>query len=119
MYLPAVVCVGYYFESKRAFATGIAVCGSGVGTFVFAPIASALLSVTTWDKANLIFSGVILFCALFGMLMKPLEVQVQLEDDEDDDEDPDRIPKSKPLLQRMAEDKRNYMDRGSLSGTLI
>jgi hypothetical protein len=22
IYLPAVVCVGYYFESKRAFATG-------------------------------------------------------------------------------------------------
>ena len=35
IYLPAVVCVGYYFESKRALATGIAVCGSGVGTFVF------------------------------------------------------------------------------------
>jgi len=30
IYLPAVVCVGYYFESKRALATGIAVCGSGI-----------------------------------------------------------------------------------------
>lgn len=29
IYLPAIVTVGYYFEKKRAFATGIAVCGSG------------------------------------------------------------------------------------------
>ena len=28
-YLPSVVCVGYYFEKRRALATGIAVCGSG------------------------------------------------------------------------------------------
>ncbi|CAF2743793.1 unnamed protein product [Rotaria sp. Silwood2] len=30
MYLPAIVSVGLYFEQKRAFAMGIAVCGSGV-----------------------------------------------------------------------------------------
>lgn len=29
IYLPAVVAVGYYFETKRSLATGIAVCGSG------------------------------------------------------------------------------------------
>ncbi|CAF3700446.1 unnamed protein product [Rotaria sordida] len=32
MYLPAIVSVGFYFEKKRTFAMGIAVCGSGVGT---------------------------------------------------------------------------------------
>lgn len=30
IYLPAVVAVGYYFETKRSLATGIAVCGSGM-----------------------------------------------------------------------------------------
>ncbi|KAB7502770.1 Monocarboxylate transporter 12, partial [Armadillidium nasatum] len=49
IYLPAVVAVGYYFESKRALATGIAVCGSGVGTMIFPPL---------W----------------MGALMRPLEV---------------------------------------------
>lgn len=29
IYLPAIVMVASYFEEKRAFATGIAVCGSG------------------------------------------------------------------------------------------
>ena len=38
MYLPSIVIVGYYFDKKRAFATGLAVCGSGIGTFLFAPL---------------------------------------------------------------------------------
>ena len=29
IYLPAVVACGYYFEKRRALATGISVCGSG------------------------------------------------------------------------------------------
>jgi len=38
MYLPSIVMVGYYFDKRRALATGIAVCGSGIGSFVFAPL---------------------------------------------------------------------------------
>ena len=34
IYLPAIVVVGFYFESKRAVATGVAVAGSGVGTII-------------------------------------------------------------------------------------
>lgn len=34
IYLPAIVVVGFYFDSKRAMATGISVAGSGVGTFL-------------------------------------------------------------------------------------
>ena len=29
IYLPAIVSVGFYFERRRALATGISVCGSG------------------------------------------------------------------------------------------
>lgn len=73
MYLPAVVCVGYYFESKRSLATGIAVCGSGVGTFAFAPLASALITSYGWKGTNLAMGVIALVCVLFGALMKPLE----------------------------------------------
>ena len=38
IYLPAIVSVGFYFERRRALATGISVCGSGVGAFVMAPL---------------------------------------------------------------------------------
>ena len=98
IYLPAVVAVGYYFESKRALATGISVCGSGVGTFLFAPLATQLLTVFGWKGANLIFAGLCLNCAVFGALMRPLELKAKiippieaeepiLEGDEDDDDE--------------------------------
>ena len=34
MYLPAMIICGFYFEKRRAFATGVAVCGSGIGMFI-------------------------------------------------------------------------------------
>lgn len=67
IYLPAIVSVGYYFEKKRALATGIAVCGSGFGTFVFAPVASALLEAYDWKGANLILAGIIFNCAVINL----------------------------------------------------
>lgn len=103
IYLPAVVCVGYYFETKRSLATGIAVCGSGVGTFAFAPLASFLLQVYDWKGANLILAGLILNCVVFGALMRPLEYPKESGE--------------KPLLQRMAEERRIQMERGSIGGS--
>ena len=95
IYLPAVVAVGYYFESKRALATGISVCGSGVGTFLFAPLATHLLEAYGWKGSNLIFAGLCLNCAVFGALMRPLELkakvveptEVILEEDNYEDEE--------------------------------
>ncbi|KAF4524595.1 hypothetical protein B566_EDAN008550 [Ephemera danica] len=110
IYLPAVVAVGYYFETKRSLATGIAVCGSGVGTFAFAPLATFLLDTYGWKGANMILAGFILNCAVFGALMRPLEL-VPVEIDENDE-------RRKPLLQRMAEEKRFAMERGSISDSL-
>jgi hypothetical protein len=53
IYLPAIVTVGYYFESKRAFATGIAVCGSGAFILpsfsVFFPSGSVVLAIE-WQR---------------------------------------------------------------------
>ncbi|TRY63483.1 hypothetical protein TCAL_06855 [Tigriopus californicus] len=89
IYLPAVVAVGYYFEKKRALATGISVCGSGVGTFLFAPLATYLIAQLGWKGANMIFAGFCLSCSLFGALMRPLELELvdnsDLEDGGGDD----------------------------------
>ncbi|KAG5893829.1 hypothetical protein JTB14_018332 [Gonioctena quinquepunctata] len=103
IYLPAVVCVGYYFETKRSLATGIAVCGSGVGTFAFAPLATILLDNYGWRGANLILAGLILNCVLFGALMRPLEYPKETGET--------------PLLQRMAEERKMQMERGSIGGS--
>ncbi len=39
----AIVGIGFYFVKRRALATGIAVAGAGIGTFVFAPFTTWLL----------------------------------------------------------------------------
>jgi predicted MFS family arabinose efflux permease len=63
--------VGYYFETKRSLATGIAVCGSGFGTFAFAPLATMLLENFDWRGANLILAGLILNCAVSDPYLMP------------------------------------------------
>lgn len=103
IYLPAVVAVGYYFETKRSLATGIAVCGSGFGTFAFAPLANMLLEHFDWKNANLILAGLILNCAVFGAMMRPLTYP--------------KDSKVKPLMQRMYEEKRLQLERGSIGGS--
>ncbi|CAF1402437.1 unnamed protein product [Rotaria sp. Silwood1] len=75
MYLPAIVSVGLYFEQKRAFAMGIAVCGSGVGTFVLSYIMDNIVNIFSWldyKNALVVEAGIILFGILCGSLMVPL-----------------------------------------------
>ncbi|XP_019891926.1 monocarboxylate transporter 4 [Musca domestica] len=105
IYLPAVVAVGYYFETKRSLATGIAVCGSGFGTFVFAPLATYLLGQYGWKNSLLIFAGMILNCAIFGAMMRPLKYP--------------KKKKVKPLMQRMYEEKQLQLERGSFAGSFM
>ena len=73
VYLPSVISVSFYFEKKRALATGIAVCGAGVGCFMFAPIGGMLVETFDWKTAMLIIAAVVLVSVLCGLLMVPLE----------------------------------------------
>jgi len=75
IYLPAIVSVGFYFEKKRAIATGLAVCGSGVGTFIFAPLCNVLVEEYTWKGATLILAGLVLNGLVCGALFRPLPVE--------------------------------------------
>lgn len=102
IYLPAVVAVGYYFESKRALATGIAVCGSGVGTMICPPLVSLMIANFGWKGTNIIIAGIILNCCVCGAMMRPLEVPRM---------------KKRDLLHRIAEEKANAMEISSLSGS--
>lgn len=75
--------VGYYFERWRALATGIAMCGSGAGTFLMKPLGSFLISEFGWRNALLWLAFIILFCVLFGSMFRPLEsVQITLEEED-------------------------------------
>ncbi|XP_034248807.1 uncharacterized protein LOC117649820 isoform X2 [Thrips palmi] len=72
-YVAAVVIVAYYFDSKRSLATGLSVCGSGIGTFVFAPLTQILLVEYGWRGTVLILAGLLLNLCVCGVLMKDLE----------------------------------------------
>lgn len=73
IYLPAIVSVTMYFEKKRSLATGIAVCGSGFGTFIFAPIIEWMTDEYGWKGAISITGALILNCIVFGAMFRPLE----------------------------------------------
>ena len=73
-YVASIIIVAYYFESKRSFATGIAVCGSGIGTFVFAPFTQWLMdNYDGWRGACIILSGIFLNMIICGLMFKELE----------------------------------------------
>ncbi|XP_012284043.1 uncharacterized protein LOC105701680 [Orussus abietinus] len=72
-FVAAIVIVAYYFEKKRSFATGLSVCGSGIGTFIFAPVTQYLLAEYGWRGTTLILSGLFLNLAVCGCLMRDLE----------------------------------------------
>ncbi|KAK3107836.1 hypothetical protein FSP39_023223 [Pinctada imbricata] len=74
IYLPSIVIIGYWFERKRGFATGIAMCGSGVGILTFAPLNKHLLNEYDWKQSLVIVAGIILHCAICGALYRPLEM---------------------------------------------
>ncbi|XP_052869576.1 uncharacterized protein LOC128275200 [Anopheles cruzii] len=72
-YVAAVVIVAYYFDKRRSFATGLSVCGSGIGTFIFASLTQFLLDTYGWRGTTLILAGVFLNMCLCGLLMRDLE----------------------------------------------
>ncbi|CAF1350946.1 unnamed protein product [Rotaria sordida] len=75
VYLPSVVMVSFYFDSKRAIANGLVTAGTGMGALTFGPLADYLMGKLGWKVGLLIFAGMMLTCILFGAIMKPLKPQ--------------------------------------------
>ncbi|XP_071438568.1 monocarboxylate transporter 12-like [Hetaerina americana] len=71
-YVAAVVIVAYYFDRKRSFATGLSVCGSGIGTFLLAPLIHHLLEEYGWRGTTMMLAGLFLHMAVCGALMRDL-----------------------------------------------
>ncbi|KAL3217246.1 hypothetical protein MRX96_006144 [Rhipicephalus microplus] len=81
-YVTSIVSVAYYFERRRSLATGLAVCGTGIGTFVFAPLTIRLLETFAWQGTLLILAGFFLNMVISGALMRDLDL---FGDDEEDE----------------------------------
>jgi len=71
MYVPSVVCVSQYFTTRLSLATGICVCGSGVGTFLFAPMTAQLVDMYGWRGCNRMMSVLCLLCTILGLFLVP------------------------------------------------
>uniref|UniRef100_A0A0K2T064 Major facilitator superfamily (MFS) profile domain-containing protein n=1 Tax=Lepeophtheirus salmonis TaxID=72036 RepID=A0A0K2T064_LEPSM len=71
-YVAAIVIVTIYFDDKRSLATGISVCGSGVGTFIFAPLTQFLVTEYRWRGASILLGGCCLQMVVCGLLFKDL-----------------------------------------------
>ena len=61
-----------YFRNKRALATGIASCGSGIGALVMAPIISFLEDSFGWGHSMMLIGTMVLACIPLGMLFRPI-----------------------------------------------
>ena len=103
VYVPAVVIVAYYFEKRRAFATGIAVAGSGIGTFVIAPLSERVIEQYSWKGAVLIIGGIMLNICACGAIFRPIL----------DDEDPRQKPSRKQTVDRISRTTRNRLEQQS------
>jgi len=72
MYMPALVSIDWYFKGNSSFATGIAVCGTGVGTLVLSYAMNGIVNIRSWlnySNALLVEAGIILFGLVCGFLM--------------------------------------------------
>lgn len=91
-YTPAVAMVGMYFSRRKALAYGLAMSGSGIGTFILAPVVQELIELYTWRGALLILGGLVSHLCICGALLKPAEglagerTGEGVEDDDDDDD---------------------------------
>jgi Arabinose efflux permease len=65
-YVPSVYCVQRWFVKRRGLAVGIVAGGIGLGTLIFAPLATYLIEAIGWRATFLVFAiglGVLLLAA--------------------------------------------------------
>ena len=70
--LASLVTVGHHFDEHQALAMGICQSGGSVGGFIFNPLIQALIESYGWRGAMLIFAGILLHGALFGLCIYSL-----------------------------------------------
>ncbi|XP_041977950.1 monocarboxylate transporter 9-like [Aricia agestis] len=73
VYVTAVVSIAYWFEKKRNLAVGLGACGTGVGTFVYAPMTQYFIDEYGWRGTILLLAGTLLNICVCGCVMRDPE----------------------------------------------
>lgn len=72
-YVTAVVSVAFWFDKKRTLATGLGACGTGIGTFVYAPMTTFFIAEYGWRGTNLLLAGTFFNMVVAGAVMRDPE----------------------------------------------
>ncbi|KAJ8317468.1 hypothetical protein KUTeg_005372, partial [Tegillarca granosa] len=71
----AVVAVGFAFDKKRNFASGVAASGVGIGILFLAPAITAAKHSYGYEGFFIIMAGIGFHQILFGIMLKPLYLE--------------------------------------------
>nr|CAD7602770.1 unnamed protein product [Timema genevievae] len=72
-YVTAVVSIAYWFDKKRTLATGLGACGTGIGTFVYAPMTQYFIEEYGWRGCILLLAGTFFNMCVCGAVMRDPE----------------------------------------------
>uniref|UniRef100_A0A5K3EMT2 Pecanex-like protein n=3 Tax=Mesocestoides corti TaxID=53468 RepID=A0A5K3EMT2_MESCO len=75
LYFPSLSIVAQWFESRRALAVGLAICGSGVGTCAMSLCMSSAVGRFTWRGVLIIYGAVFIQLSVVIALFRPVKVQ--------------------------------------------
>ncbi|XP_033758327.1 monocarboxylate transporter 4-like [Pecten maximus] len=75
VYLSSVVVIGFNFNRRRNIASGVAVSGSGIGTFLLSPVIEAAREEYGNREFLLIIAGIALHGAFLGCMFFPSELE--------------------------------------------
>ncbi|GAU98921.1 hypothetical protein RvY_09996 [Ramazzottius varieornatus] len=77
-YTPSVVCVGTYFDKRRALANGISLSGAAIGSMTVPYLMLYLLETYSISGAILIGGAIALHVCVAGALLRPIAVHLQI-----------------------------------------
>ncbi|XP_072743081.1 uncharacterized protein [Anoplolepis gracilipes] len=72
-YVTAVVSIAFWFDKKRTLAVGLGACGTGIGTFVYAPMTTYFIAEYGWRGACLLLAGTFFNMIVAGTVMRDPE----------------------------------------------
>lgn len=72
-YVTAVVSIAFWFDKKRTLAVGLGACGTGIGTFVYAPMTTYFIEEYGWRGCVLLLAGTFFNMIVCGTVMRDPE----------------------------------------------
>lgn len=69
-YVTAVVSIAYWFDKKRSLAVSLGACGTGLGTFIYAPMTQYFINEYGWRGTTLLLAGSFLNMCVCGAVMR-------------------------------------------------